>query len=117
MSKHNNKKADIAIALQYDGKNAPRVTAKGEDEIARHIKQIAKEYDIPMYEDMLLAQVLAQIDLGDEIPKSLYLAIARVIAFAYLMADRICPVPQTTQENMSTSELLPVKKKKGPNGP
>lgn len=110
MSKHNDKKADIAIALRYDGKNAPRVTAKGEDEIARHIKQIAAEYDIPMYEDMLLAQVLAQIDLGEEIPRTLYLAIARVIAFAYLMADRICPVPQPAQKNTSSVELLSNKK-------
>ena len=88
-----NKKIDIAVSLQYDGKNAPRVTAKGEDAIAEKIRQIAKEHDIPLYEDIVLAQVLAQIDLGEEIPRSLYLTVAQVIAFSYLMADRICPLP------------------------
>lgn len=88
-----NKKVDIAVSLQYDGKNAPRVTAKGEDAIAEKIRQVAKEHDIPIYEDIVLAQVLAQIDLGEEIPRSLYLTVAQVIAFSYLMADRICPLP------------------------
>jgi len=116
--KHKTDKADIAIALQYDGKNAPKVTAKGEDEIARHIKQVAREFDIPMYEDMLLAQVLAQIDLGDEIPKTLYITIARVIAFSYLMAGRICPVPQTApMQTMHTPKMITDEKKKGPYGP
>jgi len=87
-------KADIAVALQYDGKNAPRVTAKGEDEIARYIREIAKEHDVPLYEDIILAQVLSRIELGEEIPQALYVTIARVIAFAYIMAEKVCPVPQ-----------------------
>jgi len=111
---NNNDKADIAVALQYDGKNAPRVTAKGEDEIARYIKQIAAENDIPLHEDVLLAQVLAQIDLGEEIPRTLYVTIARVIAFAYILAGRICPVPQETEPANMPHALLPNDKKKGP---
>ena len=94
---------DIAVTLHYDGKNAPKVTAKGRDEIARAIKEIARQHDIPLYEDKLLAQVLSQIDLGEEIPTALYLTIARVIAFAYIMAERICPVPQK-----NSGETLPV---------
>lgn len=89
----NHDKADIAVALQYDGKNAPRVTAKGEDEIARYIREIAKEHDVPLYEDIILAQVLSRIELGEEIPQVLYVTIARVIAFAYIMAEKVCPVP------------------------
>jgi len=92
--------SDIAVTLQYDGKNAPRVTAKGEDEIARAIKEVARQHDIPLYEDRLLAQVLSQIDLGEEIPTALYVTIARVIAFAYLMAERICPVRRETDNTL-----------------
>ena len=115
MKKPNDDKADIAIALQYNGKDAPKVTAKGEDEIARYIKQIAEENDIPLHEDILLAQVLSQIDLGEEIPRSLYLTIARVIAFSYLMAGRICPVPQQATNGSVTSQaLITEEKKKGP---
>ena len=95
-----NTDADIAVTLQYDGKNPPRVTAKGKDEIARVIKEIAHQHDIPMYEDKLLAQVLSQIDLGEEIPTALYVTIARVIAFAYLMAERICPVVRETDNSL-----------------
>jgi flagellar biosynthesis protein len=113
----NNDKADIAVTLQYDGKNAPRVTAKGENEIARQILEIARQHDIPMYEDQVLAQVLSQIDLGDEIPRSLYVTIAQVIAFSYLMADRICPLPQRQTTNTGIPALLTQEKKKGSDDP
>ena len=105
MKKITDKKADIAISLQYDGKNAPRVTAKGKDEIARQIKAVAEEHDIPLYEDIVLAQVLSQIDLGEEIPRSLYVTVAQVIAFSYLMADRICPVPQQPRPRVTLPAL------------
>lgn len=106
MNKKTDKQADIAISLQYDGKNAPRVTAKGEDEIARQIQALAKEHDIPLYEDVVLAQVLSQIDLGEEIPRSLYVTVAQVIAFSYLMAGRISPVPQQPRRASTPTPLL-----------
>lgn len=106
MNKKTHQQPDIAISLQYDGKNAPRVTAKGEDEIARQIRALAKEHDIPLYEDVVLAQVLAQIDLGDEIPRSLYVTVAQVIAFSYLMAGRISPLPQQAQHSKAPAALL-----------
>jgi len=93
MKKSDPKQPDIAVSLQYDGKNAPRVTAKGEDQIARQIKELAREHNIPLYEDIVLAQILSQIDLGEEIPSTLYVTVAKVIAFAYLVNDRICPLP------------------------
>ena len=92
------KKPDIAVALQYDGKNAPRVTAKGEDELAEKIRALAEEYDIPLYEDAVLAQILSQIELGEEIPRALYVTVAEVIAFSYLMAGRICAIPERNSE-------------------
>lgn len=93
MSDHRENKKDIAIALQYDGRNAPRVTAKGEHEVAEKIREIAREHDIPLHEDSVLALVLSQVELGEEIPPALYLAVAEVIAFAYLLSGKVCGIP------------------------
>ncbi|HEB96241.1 MAG TPA: flagellar protein FhlB [Sedimenticola thiotaurini] len=80
-----------AIALLYDGENAPRITAKGEGEVARRILELARANDVPLQEDAELAAILAQIPLGEEIPEALYRAIAEVIAFAYLVSGRRPP--------------------------
>ena len=79
---------DVAVALLYDGENAPRITAKGEGEVARQILELAREHGIPLEGDAELAEVLSQIPLGEEIPEALYRAIAEVIAFAYLVSGR-----------------------------
>lgn len=106
MTKKSNK-PDIAVALQYDGKNAPRVTAKGKNKLAKEIRELADKYDVPLYEDTVLAQVLSQIELGEEIPPALYLTVAQVIAFTYLMAGRISPVPPGDKKADEDVPLLP----------
>lgn len=80
--------SDIAVALRYDGRNAPRVTAKGEQILAEQIIEAARKAGVPLYPDPELAMVLSQVPLGEEIPDNLYKAIAEVIAFAYLLAGR-----------------------------
>jgi len=77
--------ADLAVALKYDGKNAPKVTAKGEGVTAEQILAIAEKHGIPLQTEPELARILAQVPLGDEIPKELYTAVAEVIAFAYYL--------------------------------
>ena len=79
---------DIAVALNYDGTNAPRVTARGRGQTAEKIIDLAKEHNIPLHTDVVLVNVLAKISLEDEIPRELYLAIAEVIAFAYLLSGK-----------------------------
>jgi flagellar biosynthesis protein len=79
---------DIAVALRYDGKNAPRVTAKGERALAEQIIDAAEMAGVPLYPDPELAMILSQIPLGEEIPDNLYRAIAEVIAFAYILAGK-----------------------------
>jgi flagellar biosynthesis protein len=88
MSSDDKREPDVAIALHYDGENTPRVKAKGEGELARQIIRLAEEHGIPLHDDPDLAAVLTQIPLGDEIPTSLYVAIAEVIAFAYIVSNR-----------------------------
>ena len=78
-----------AIALFYDGETAPRVSAKGSGDIAEEIIRIAKEHDIPLHEDRDLLVLLSQLELGDEIPRSLYVAIAEIIAFAYMLKGKV----------------------------
>lgn len=79
---------DVAVALRYDGKNAPRVTAKGEQALATQIIEAAEQAGVPLYPDPELAMILSQIPLGEEIPDNLYKAIAEVIAFAYILAGK-----------------------------
>lgn len=79
---------DIAVALSYDGNKAPRVTAKGRGRTAGQIIDLAKEHNIPLHTDVVLVNVLSKVSLGDEIPRELYLAIAEVIAFAYLLSGK-----------------------------
>ena len=77
-----------AIALEYDGEAAPRVSAIGHDQLAEQIVAIAREHGIPLVENTELAGLLARLDLGDEIPETLYLCIAQIIAFAYRLRGK-----------------------------
>ncbi|RLJ17219.1 flagellar protein FhlB [bacterium endosymbiont of Escarpia laminata] len=91
MKEEKNSKPDLAIALNYDGENAPKLTAKGRGELAERILTLAEEHDVPLHEDAELAALLSQIPLGDEIPEALYRAIAEVIAFAYILSGKRPP--------------------------
>ncbi len=82
------KSPDSAIALQYDGVTAPRVTAKGEGELANKIIELANEWGIPLHEDPDLVMLLSRLELGDEIPEALYIAVAQVIAFTYVLTGK-----------------------------
>ncbi|NOT85796.1 MAG: flagellar protein FhlB [Methylococcaceae bacterium] len=80
--------ADIAVALKYDGQNAPKVIAKGAGFTAEAILKIAEQHNIPLQTDPEMTKILAQIPLGDEIPHELYVAVAEVIAFAYGLSGK-----------------------------
>lgn len=74
-----------AVALRYDadGAAAPRVTAKGQGYLAERIVALADEHGVFVEEDPDLVHLLAQLDVGAEIPESLYRAVAEVLAFVY----------------------------------
>ena len=74
----------FAVALRYDSGrgHAPQVVAKGADEVALRIREEALRHQVPVVEDKPLAQALfAACELDDFIPKDLYVAVARVLAF------------------------------------
>lgn len=75
-----------AIGLKYNSMemNAPIVIAKGADLVAKRIKEIAKEHDIPIMEDKFLAQTLYKtVEIGQEIPPKLYQAVAKILSYIY----------------------------------
>ncbi len=75
----------IAIAIQYsDMMVAPTVIAKGADSIAEKIKDIARENKIPIVENKPLARTMFKtIEIGENIPKALYTAVAEVLSYIY----------------------------------
>ena len=75
-----------AVALKYaDGaRGAPRVVAKGSDEVAAKIREIAKENNVALLEAPALARALHKhTEIGDEIPEALYAAVAEVLAYVF----------------------------------
>mgnify|MGYP001079318683 CR=1 FL=1 len=71
----------VAVALEYDGHGAPRVTAKGRGEVAQKIVETAREHEVAIEQNALLAEALSAVELDDAIPEELYRATAQVIAF------------------------------------
>lgn len=74
-----------SIALAYgEGNAAPTVIARGRDLIALQIRRVATENDVPIFEAPPLARALySSTELGQEIPRDLYLAVARVLAYLF----------------------------------
>ena len=82
-------KSQLAVALHYDRKGAPRVIAKGKGTIGAKIIEVAKAHDIPIEENELLAGALSNVELGDEIPAELYKAVAEVLIFVLKLSGRV----------------------------
>lgn len=70
-----------AAALRYDGSGAPVIVAAGMGHLAEKIVEVAAESGVPVYEDTSLATVLAQLELGREIPEELYQAIVEIYVY------------------------------------
>ncbi|MBI3590438.1 MAG: flagellar biosynthesis protein FlhB [Candidatus Melainabacteria bacterium] len=81
----------IAMALKYDSQmnQAPKVLAKGSELIAEQIIEIAKEYGIPIVENIPLARALFRlVRVNQEIPAELYRAVAEVLLFVYQLRGK-----------------------------
>jgi flagellar biosynthetic protein FlhB len=74
-----------AVALKYtDGKGAPRVVAKGIDDVAAKIRELGQEHKVTLMEAPALARALYKhTDIDEEIPEKLYSAVAEVLAYVY----------------------------------
>ena len=80
----------IAVALKYDKEKgeAPKVVAKGTRLWAEKILEEARRHDIPIVQNIPLAQALNKLELGDEIPEDLYNAVAEVLTFVYTLSEQ-----------------------------
>lgn len=78
-----------AVALKYDKREgvAPKVIAKGQGLVADNIIQAAEAHDVPVYVDPKLSNQLMQLQLGQEIPESLYQVVAEVLIFISRMDE------------------------------
>jgi flagellar biosynthesis protein len=74
-----------ATALKYDREagGAPRVVASGAGVIAERILEIAREQGVPVHEDPALVEALQRLELEQEIPPELFVAVAEVLVWAY----------------------------------
>jgi len=80
----------VALAYKENAGAAPQVIAKGQDYIARKIREVATEHEIEIVENPPLAQSLfATCEVGDEIPEDLYQAVADILVFVYRQKGRI----------------------------
>lgn len=80
MSKRESGQASAA-ALRYNGSGAPVIVASGMGNLAEKIVEVASENGVPVYEDSSLATVLAQMELGREVPQELYQAIVEIYIY------------------------------------
>ena len=74
-----------AVAVKYELKKskAPKIIALGRGSIAEDILKLAEEHRVPLYEDKTLVNLLAKLEINDEIPPELYTLVAQILAFAY----------------------------------
>lgn len=75
----------LAIALRYDEESmgAPEVIAKGREELAAKIRELAEKHRIPVLRNVPLAHSLYAVELGREIPEELYEAVAEVLNWVF----------------------------------
>jgi flagellar biosynthesis protein len=81
-----------AVALRYaEGDAAPVVVAKGRGAIAEEIIRRAREAGLFVHESRELVGLLLQVDLDQRIPPALYIAIAELLSWVYIVEQRIVP--------------------------
>ena len=82
----------LAVAIEYNAQQmmSPKVTAKGSRLIAERIKEVAREYQIPVIEDKPLAQaIFSGVEIGQEIPVVFYKAVAEILAYVYRLKNKV----------------------------
>jgi len=81
-----------SLALKYDPEemDAPVLIAKGVDDLAMRIREVAKETDIPLYENRPLAHVLYDtVEVDEIIPPEHYQAVAEVISYIFQLREKL----------------------------
>ncbi|WP_353894482.1 EscU/YscU/HrcU family type III secretion system export apparatus switch protein [Proteinivorax hydrogeniformans] len=78
----------VALKYQKEKKAPPEVVAKGRGAVAEKIQNLAKENDVPLYNDKNLVEQLIRLEVAENIPPELYKAVAEVLVFVYSLDRR-----------------------------
>lgn len=106
----------FAVAIRYDEKTmrAPQVISKGADLLAMKIRDVAKHHAIPVLQSPMLARALyANSELDQDIPSTLYTAVAQVLAYVYKLRAAMRgdgPMPGEVPQPFVPPELDPLSK-------
>ncbi|RMF90464.1 MAG: flagellar biosynthesis [Nitrospinota bacterium] len=87
------RKTAVALRYRVQEDQAPRVVAQGRGTVAEQILALAREHNIPIYEDAVLVETLARLEPGKEIPPALYQVVAEILAFVYSLDRRRAGTP------------------------
>jgi flagellar biosynthesis protein len=95
----------VAVALSYErgGDSAPTIVARGRGHLAEAILALAFEHGVKVREDADLAEMLAAVDIGDEIPFAAFSAVAEILAYIY----RTSQAPPGFDERQSDNPVMP----------
>jgi len=105
-----------AVAIRYDDKtmSAPQVISKGADLLAMRIRDLARTHAIPVLQSPMLARALyANAEIGQDIPTTLYTAVAQVLAYVYRLKAALrgeAPMPGDPPEPHVPAELDPMRR-------
>ena len=97
-----------AVALQYDteGTGAPIMLAKGVDLVALQIRNVAKANDVPIMEIPPLSRAIYHsVEIGQEIPEGLYVAVAQVLAYIFQLKEG--EIDEDMKPNMNDLPIPP----------
>lgn len=80
----------LSIAIRYEQgqMDAPQVVAKGADHLALKIRELAREHNVPLVENVAVARALYKVDVGAVVPEQMFKAVAEILAYVYSLKRR-----------------------------
>ena len=92
MTEKEKRKQAVALRYRPDKDASPRVAAKGSGLVAEKIIELARKHGIPVKDDPDLLQVLSKLEIEEEVPPTVYVAVAELLAFVYSLNRKKRPV-------------------------
>lgn len=92
MGKKKKQKKAVALIYRPPEDAAPKVAASGRGKVAEQIIETARSCGIPVKDDPDLVEVLSKLDIEEEIPPSVYVVVAELLAFAYSVNGKKAPL-------------------------